>query len=358
MSVLSIDIGTAHCTVLEGDVKKGIIEVKKAITANLPPDDSTDGKALAPVAAFDVISDIIKGYAMKSKNAVATISINNMLIRDFILPNAKQAQLMGMVRYEMMQNYSAGSTDVIQFIKHSVPELDTKKDGPGGQPKKSEEQTGIRAVAVKREIIDSYHTLLRRLRLTPIAMDFHANAVEKLIGISTHFNKADIKGKSYMLIDFGTSGTLLHAVADGKVFVSRHIPLGTNDLDQFVSDKEFIKKEQAKEFRMTEMNLLHTEESGTIPYMQSARNFLFQWNDELQKVIRFFVARKGIAAMDGIYIYGAGSQIKGLTEYLTASAGAPASRFNEISKLVFLDAKDRAILHNCINAAGAMLRLK
>ena len=342
MRALSIDIGTSHFTVIEGTTKKGSVEITKAVTADLPQIGSVESINFDSGGAASAISNVLKENNFNAKNAVITININNIMIRDFVLPETKPKQLSGMVRYEMMQNYSAADTDIIQFIK--CKNEDDKS------------QAAIKAVAIKREIVDAYYGILKKLKLKPIAMDFHANAVRKLFCNGTMINKKDMSGKSFILIDFGSSGTLTHAITDGEIFISRYIPLGINDLDELVAGKEFLTAEQAAEYRKEKLNL-STDDTASSSAMQGVNTFFHQWNDELQKVIRFFLTQKRIDAIDGLYLYGAGSLIKGLPEYLKASMGTDTYPIEEISKIKFINYNDENKIHNCINAAGAMLRL-
>ena len=353
MSVLSIDIGTSHCTVIEGSIKKGVVEIIRVATGDLPPEQAIDGKNIAPAAASDVISELITKNKFKSKKATVTVNTGNMMLRDIHLPKAKPKQLAGMVRNEMIQNHLAASDDIMQFIVKPSSE----KKAEGKSKKKDDVTEDIRAVAVKPETIESYHHAVKKLKLTPSIMDFHTNAVDKLVRGELYINKISMKDKAYLLVDFGSTGTLAHAVYDNGVYTSRYFPLGTKDLDGLVADREFLNHEQAKEYRLQTMNLLMEEEipSGA---MSAARNFLFQWNEQLQNLIRYFMPRKNITSLDGIFIFGIGSLIKGLPEYVTASSGVESSRCEEISKIRFKNANDEGQLFNCLNAAGAIFRLK
>jgi len=200
MSVMAIDIGSTHVTVLEGVVKKDCVEVHQAVTAEIPSEASGD---IATSAGFvyDTLSGVLKNFKFKTKNAAVTVNIDNVLIRDFVLPDAPLKQLTGMVRNEMVQNYSAAPTDVIQYVKQPAPGAEP---GTGAKSKK-DAQTGIRAVTVKRETIDVYYTMIKRLKLSPLAMDFHANAVEKLILNNTNINGSNLTNRDYLLVDFGSS---------------------------------------------------------------------------------------------------------------------------------------------------------
>ena len=367
MRVLSFDIGTAHCVALEGNARKGNVEVHRAVVADLPAENETSGKTPVTTYAMDLAASIMRDARFKTKNAVVTVNINNLIIRNFTLPNAPQKHLNGMVRNEMINTYNAAPADVLQYLKQPAqiitgetadqPESREKgKNGKNGKKGKYKGETGIRAVAVKREIIDIYWSFLRGLKLKPLAMDVHANAIEKLVIDGISINNANMKGKVYMLVDFGSSGTVTHVVADDRVYISRYIPLGVSDLDQLVADRDFSTAQEAKTFRTEKMDFLLDEEPQSAQ-MKAARTFLYQWSDEVQKVTRFFLSRRGLNAIDFAYVYGAGSDIKGLPEYLSASMGIETSRLDAISRVIFKDKSDQAKIRHCLNAAGAMIRL-
>jgi len=367
MSLLSIDVGTAHISVVEGTAHKNAVEIAQAIVVEMPKSGESDVKSAA-VGPSDVIRGLLLNFGFKTKKAVVTVNINNMLIRDFTVPDAPPKQLAGMVRNEMVQNYSAAAIDVINFIKRPFTATDfedrradsgssDESDAKGDKKSPRESFTGIRAVTVKRDVIDTYHRMLKSLKLVPVAMDFHANAVEKLISGGVSVNNTSLGGKNYLLVDFGSTGTIIHAVADNRVFFSRYIPLGTSDLDNIVAEREFTGIDQAKEFRLNKLNLLDEEDKFNAS-MQAARTLLYQWSDEIQKIMKFFLARRNIKSIDQIFLYGAGSLIKGLPDYVSASIGVETSTVKSISSVSFKNSADAEKLYNCVNAAGAVIRLK
>ena len=359
MNALSFDIGTEYCAVVEGIAKKDGVEILQALVHEMPTDYDAGDKALITPYAADAISQIMRSAGFKTKGAIITANINYMMIRDFLLPDGKIKELEGMVRNEMINNYSADSTDVIQFIKRPV------KNAPEGNPLSGEEenrkdsgQTGIRAVSVKRDIVDSYYSLLQRLKLTPLAMDFHANAVEKLIrGGNVSINNMNMTDSAYLMVDFGSSGTLVHAVTENSVFISRYIPIGLYDLDKIIADREFISVAEAKSYRADKIDLLAEEDPGRGDLMKAVRGFLHQWNDAIQKVAKFFQNRQGLSEIESMYLYGAGALIRGLPEYLSAAAGTNAYRLESLSGVSFRNNQDQQKIGHCLNAIGALIRL-
>jgi Tfp pilus assembly PilM family ATPase len=284
-----------------------------------------------------------------------------MIIRDFTLPDGPAKQLDSMVKNEMLHNYSASSADVIQFIKMPAASAAEEEESGGMGPLRRKSagagaQTGIRAATVKKDLVDSYYQLLKKLKFTPVAMDFHANAIEKLVkGVGT-INDTVVKNKNYLMVDFGSSGTIIHAAADNRVFISRYIPLGVNDLDQLLVDREFIPMEEAQFFRREKLDLQSEDDAQGGP-MKTARAFLYQWSDEIQKVLKFFMGRKGVSEVECLYLYGAGSLIRGLPDYLSAAVGTKAARLESFSGITFKNAYDQSKLPYCLNAAGAAIRL-
>jgi len=360
MNALSFDIGTEYCAVVEGIAKKDGVEILQALVHEMPTDYDAGDKALITPYAADAISQIMRSAGFKTKGAIITANINYMMIRDFLLPDGKFKELDGMVRNEMINNYSADSTDVIQFIKRPVKHAPEENLMTGEEAnRKDGGQTGIRAISIKRSIVDSYYSLLQRLKLTPLAMDFHANAVEKLIrGGNVSINNMNMADSAYLMVDFGSSGTIVHAVAENSVFISRYIPMGLYDLDKIIADREFISVAEAKSYRADKIDLLAEEDPGVGgDLMKAVRGFLHQWNDAIQKVSKFFQNRQGLSEIDSMYLYGAGAHIRGLPEYLSAAAGTNAYRLESLSGVSFRNNQDQQKICLCLNAIGALIRL-
>ena len=81
------------------------------------------------------------------------------------------------------------------------------------------------------------------------------------------------------------------------------------------------------------------------------------WIEDMNKIFKYYTTREANNKIDLIYLYGGGSQLKGIEQYLQKELLIPTFRMNNVHKVVFeneLAAKDISIY---VNAFASLIRL-
>jgi len=338
--VLSMEIRPENIVILEGQDIKGKITIEKVLTSRLPSGNIVNSAITDYNGVEMVIRNLLEKNNIKTKKVTVTLDIGNMLIRDFEIPFGKPAEMEGMVKSEMIQNYSASESDVIEFKKIADIESEGAK------------KIKVRATALSIQIISDYYNLLTLLKLKPFFMDSNANALEKIFSHSTQINGIDTKDESYIVLDFGAVGTVIHAVQNGVVQISRSTSLGLRDLNEYISGKINQFGEHGEYIEQVDFD--SQEET---PISIAANNFMDQWCNEIQKVIKFALLRLDVNSISNMYIIGEGSQIPGIIDLISKNLYIDVKKIESVSAINFKREEDKTKLYQCINAAGAIIRL-
>lgn len=339
-TMLSIEIRPESLIVTEGQATKGSVTIHKVYTIPLPKGAITESEISDEGPILEVLEKILKGHGVKSKNAVITLDISNMLLREFELPAAKNEELAGMVKSEMTQNYASASSDVVQFKK--IGEVTTEEG----------KKIRVRAMSLSAHIIEDYYGILKKLKLKPVAMDANSNAIEKLVHISTNINDQSIKENTILLMDFGMQGSVLHSIHGGELQLSRFTALGLSDLNEYISSKmnQFGERGQY----LNELDFTNGDETEI---RQHGEAFMIQWCSEIQKVIKFILLRMDNNSISRIIMTGEGSAIPGLDKVISDNINLPVETIQSINSVNFKREEDKSKLPLCINAVGALIRL-
>lgn len=341
MSMLvSLELKTDKAIIVEGQATKGKILINKVAAAQLPKGVVADSKIREPQTVQDIVGRLFKESNIKTKNVAVTLDIGNILIRDFDVPNGKIDETMSMVKTEMIQNYSAVVSDVIQYKKLG----DIEENGLKKQK--------IRASAISMEIVQGYYNILKELKLKPLFMDINSNAIEKLIESTEMINGKSKLDEPFMLLEFSHTGTVLHAVSEGIVQISRFTSLGMDDMNEYISSKINQFGEHGEYLDQIDFMAEEESEIDTL-----AKTFMTQWCNEIQKVIKFILLRLDSKEIKNIYMVGEGVKIKGIEKAISDRIYSNVEPLISLSNLNFKNENDKSTLYQNINAIGALIRL-
>ena len=335
-TVVAIEIKPERIILAEGQNMKGKVLVTNVAVGDLPKSAVSESEIRDLVMVRESLQHLIKSKGIRSKKAIVTLDIGNMLIREFDVPAGKAAEVAGMVRTEMIQNYSASESDVIQFTQIGSEEGKVK----------------VRATALSKQIVQGYYDLIKSLKLNPVAMDSNANGIEKLMQGCKEINGEAKSDKPFVILDFSGSGSVIHALNHGSVQISRYTALGLDDMNEYISSKVNSFGEKVDYLGSLDFN---REEESEIKF--HALNFMDQWCSEIQKVIKFILLRMDDHDLSHVYLTGDACSIPGIERVIGERVFSKTEILTSLSNVQFRKPSDQDFLFQSIHAVGAMIRL-
>ena len=189
---------------MEAQVKGNTITIIKSANVELPRGTIDDGLITNKEALEVVVQEAIAKSGASAKQAVVTINTNSLIIREFEVPNGDPKELEGMINNEIRQYFGISDTDLVEYRKLSELEVNGVK------------KVKVRAAVLDRDIASGYYNLLLNLRLKPIALDIHPNAISKLFTLRSIINEESLEDKNVILLDIGYSGSMIYIIAQGQ----------------------------------------------------------------------------------------------------------------------------------------------
>lgn len=306
--VISIDIGTNSIKTAVGKHQNKIVFVEKAFDIPTPKGAYEDGSIVQAEMLREVIFKALKEKKIRTKEAIFTVASTSTIIREIVVPFVKNQDLKSMVHLEIEQYLPIRLEDyVVEYkVLEEIMEEDSKK-------------LRILVAALPKEIIGAYYDLLKDLKLHPLVLDIHTNAVSKLFEREMQINDENYSlDKTVALIDFGHSFTNINIVSGGLLKFYRKIPVGGNDLTTNIANYYNLSLEEAEARKIQDSNLeLH---GNTLDYPtminELIKSDVDQWIEEIGRIFRYYTSRKTENHIDSIYIYGGTSKIKALPQYI------------------------------------------
>ncbi|OJU12979.1 MAG: hypothetical protein BGN88_04865 [Clostridiales bacterium 43-6] len=332
--MISIDVGTKKVCVVEGSVHSGNVTLTGWGEIAYDSDVFEEGVLIDPTTLSFLISEIIKRNRMKSKNAVITVTNNNVIMRELILPEMKPKEMQTIVANEMQRLIGSDNKLTVDYI---VVE------------KMSDKTNKVMAYAMNSDNVEIYQKLLKGLKLTPTALDIHSNAIAKLFGKTT-INNMPHGEDSIVVADIGYAQISFHGFLNGiKHFDRTEISPVSDFLNEIASITRMeISQEMINSLDFT---MDHIYENSMMA--DTCRFFISRLSDEIQRYLQYMISNSTIKSIRKIYLMGSLVETTGLVNTIAGSLGIEVELLSSIGKLQ-LPADCPA--YKVANAAGALIR--
>lgn len=220
--MLSMDFGSKNIKIVDGIFKKGKLKIEKAYLLELPEHLYEDGYIKNEDILKQIIDSFLRLNNIKIKNTTAVINSLDILTRDIIIPNVKDSEISGILKYKISDYIPLDPKQyIIQYINKGI----IVKDG--------NEMIRLFIIAMPRIIVDQHFNLLKNLGLKPKVLDYQANAIKKLLSLNEIVNSnIMVEKKTIASIDIGFFSTKLSILQNINMEIGRVIPLGLKDLGE------------------------------------------------------------------------------------------------------------------------------
>lgn len=333
--MLSIDVGSKKVCVVEGNYRGGNVIVDLCAEIEYQSEVVSNGVISDRPALSLIINEIISTNHMKSKTAVVTINSSDIVSRELALPRVKPLALKVLVNNEMKRIMGEGDSYLIDFVVNETAK---------------EEMNKVTAYAVRKEMVESYYSLLKELKLKPLALDIHANSMSKLL------SGAQINGQShdqdnFIVADIGYSKISFHGFSKG---ICRFNRTEVSLVQEFVREIASITRTDVMQEQMSKLDFSPDYQYEDTIISDTCKYFLYRLSEEIQKYIQYIILNSEIKSVSKVLICGGVVSINGIDQALTELIKIPVEPLRTVEGLT--------VPQNCppskiCNAAGALIRL-
>lgn len=332
--MLAIDIGSKKVCVVEGFCRGSGVTVTDWGEREYKTEAVVNGELRDPSTVSFLIHEITETHKMKSKKAVISVNSSEIISRDFKLPQVKLAELTVIVGSEMGRVVGSDSGYVTDFVIQDVTE-----DG----------YYSVMAYALPRSMVEGYYMLLRELRLTPVALDVHANAIEKLLTGAAVNGIPQGEGNT-IIADIGYSRIVFHGFTGGVCRFSR---TEISPVQEFVREMESISRSEMTLDRMQQLDLSPDYEHESTLTADTCRYFISRLSDEIQRYSQYLMINSSEKSVGQVYLCGGVASVKGLSTALSHALKIAAEPLSSVSRVSL---PKGCSLSKVCNAVGALIR--
>jgi len=305
---IGLDIGSSHVKLMEldQDLKTGRYRLVNFGMAKLPPEAIVDGAVMNTNVIVDAIRELIQRHRVKTKNVVASVSGNSVIIKRINLPQMTADELEESIQWEAEQYIPFDINDV----NIDVQILEGASDDPG--------QMDVLLVAARKELVNEYQALIQQAGLKPVAVDVDAFAISNMFELNY-----DLPQESVALVNIGASNVNIHVLRRGISAFTRDIAAGGRQFTEEIQRTLNISYEEAEA-----MKVGGDERDNASVVPEEIERVLANVGEalatEVQRSLDFYLSTSADGGLSRVYLSGGAARTPGLARAISKQTGLPA----------------------------------
>jgi type IV pilus assembly protein PilM len=314
--VVGLDIGSSAVKVVELRPSGRSFKVVGFGSEPVPGDTIVDGAIIDAAAVADAVARVLDAGRIKTKEVVASLSGNSVIVKKINLPVMTEAELSESIHWEAEQYVPFD----IQDVNLDYQILSTRQ----GEGKGSME---VLLVAAKKDKITDYTDVIRKAGCTPVIVDVDAFAVQNAYEANYDMEP----GTVVALLNAGASGVNINIVSGDQSLFTRDISLGGNVFTEAIQKELGLPFDTAERVKKGEP-VDGVDPADVAPILRTVTENLLL---EIQKTFDFFKATAASDRIDQVLVSGGTSRVDGFAERLGERFGAPVELFDPFRKIQF-----------------------
>lgn len=312
--VFGLDIGHGSLKVMQVDMKPNQPQISGYGTIKFDASANDNGVIVKPEIIAQATQELFTKHLIgdiNTKRVALSIPTYRSLSRSIILPKLKPKDLAEAVRLEIEQ-YIPMPMDNLYYDYHVTQQ--------------GSDQTELFAVAIPKDIVDSYQVLTRLMGLEAILVETTMAAEARLFSHNKHSDVATV------IIDFGSLTSDI-SIYHSEILVTGTVKGGGQVFSESIQHKLGVSEAEAGIIK-NKYGLASSKKQAEI--QDALEPVLQDIIKELRRLMRYYEERYGNQQKIGqIVILGGGANMPGLPDYLTDKLRLPVRSHDPWSYLSY-----------------------
>src|SRR4030042_5622500 len=288
-SPVGLDIGSGYLKIVQFKDIKGGYELELFDMLPLPPELIVDGSIIDSLRLIDSMNELIRKAKIKAKDA--TISLaghSSVIIKRASLPEMSEEELSESIKFEAEQ-----------YIPFDIEDVTLAFQILG--PKEEAGQMDVMLVAVRKDIINEYLSVVKEAGLNPLIVDVNSFALENIYEVNYEIEP----DKNIAIVNIGASTINMTILKGGISVFTRDSAVGSNlhtealqrEFNLSFENAERLKRGESVENVSSEDAFSVIESASEEIIGDVSRSFEFYRSTELHKDIDEVILSGGGALM-------------------------------------------------------------
>ncbi len=307
---VGLDIGASSIKAVQLMTDRGEHELVRLGIAPLHPETIVDGVIMDSGTVISAIQQILTENQIKTKDVVVAVSGHSVIVKKIKVARMKPDELEEAIAFEAEQYVPYAIEDV--NLDFQVLESPNEEAG----------EMDVLLVAVKKDIINDYLSIISTAGLSAVVVDVDAFALQNAFEITYEVDRNQVVG----LVNLGAAVMNINILRGGVSEFTRDSALGGNRYTESIQKILGLSYEQAENLKL----------GGKVDgrTFEDARPAIEMVNTELAGEIRrsfdFFRSSSPSDTIHRVVLSGGSARLQGLVEYLSESLEIPCELANPL----------------------------
>ncbi len=311
--LVGLDIGSSAMKLVELKERKGEFWLQRLGVEPLSPEAIVDGSIMDSSLVVDAIHRLNEATGTKLQDYATSLSGHSVIIKKISIPAMAAEDLSEQIRWEAEQYIPFDINDVrLDYVVLS--------EGVSGG-----ENMDVLLVAVKRDKVNDYVSVISQAGKTPVLVDVDAFAVQNAYEVNYEIDPL----KVVALVNIGASVTNINVLVRGQTSFWRDISAGGNQFTEALQREFNLSFEQAERLKRGQaVERYQPSDARTI--LDSISGELAS---EIQKTFDFFAATSSEGPVDEIVLSGGCALTPNLQQVLRERFGVPTEMLDPLRRV-------------------------
>ena len=317
-SLVGLDIGSSAVKAVELRTDGKSYKVVAVGSEPVPPDSIVDGAIIDSGVVSDAIRKVFESNEIKTKDVVASLSGNAVIVKKITLPLMSETELSESIYWEAEQYIPFDIQDV--DLDYQVLESGPAAEEGGGT-------MDVLLVAAKKEKIADYTGVITQAGRVPAIVDVDAFALQNAYELNYDIQPDAV----VVLLNAGASAININIIHGDQSVFTRDISIGGNAYTEALQKELNLSFEDADLLKRGVPIEGATFEDADPVLRAVSENLLL----EIKKTFDFFKATAASDRIDKIVLSGGASRVEGFADSLAERFDATVEPFDPFQAVDF-----------------------
>ncbi len=316
--VVGLDLGSSAVKLLElRERKAGEYHLERLGIEPLSPEAIVDGSIMDSSLVVDAIHKLNAETKVKNPSYATSLSGHSVIIKKIQLPSMGTEELAESIQWEAEQYIPFDINDV------SLDYVVLAEGDPG------RDNMEVLLVAVKRDKVNDYTSVISQTGKTPVMVDVDAFAIQNCYEVNYDFDRL----KTVALINMGAGVTNINVLSRGATVFWRDISFGGNQFTEALQREFNLSFEQAEQLKRGESVDRYTQADAR-PVLDAVSA---EMASEIHKTFDFFSATSSEGPVDQIVLSGGCALTPNLEQVLRERFQVPVELMDPLRRIRYRD---------------------
>jgi type IV pilus assembly protein PilM len=310
--LVGLDLGSSAVKLVELRQKKGEYHLERLGVEPLSPEAIVDGSIMDSSLVVDAIHKLNDETKVKTPQYATSVSGHSVIIKKIQVPAMNEDELGESIQWEAEQYIPFDINDV---------RLDYVVLGESG----GRDTMEVLLVAVKRDKVNDYTSVISQTGKTPALVDVDAFAIQNAYEVNYDLDPL----KTLALVNMGAAVTNINVISRGSTVFWRDISFGGNQYTEALQRELNLSFEQAEAVKRGETGGRFSQAD----VRQVLDEVSAEMAGEIRKTFDFYTTTSTEGAVDELVLSGGCALTPGLEQVLRDRFQVPVERMDPLRRI-------------------------